>query len=147
TSSLVPSGRRMREPTWPPRPETSTEPPFRCRPMGRRAGRRQLFFKRLKSLLKFFGYQEFSSQTELLTPRTTRHYGSPRATPKTAILPLSRRGSEPGRNMAFALSAEDEKKFSEILSRYPNKMAACIPVLHLCQEANENWVSDDVIAF
>lgn len=49
--------------------------------------------------------------------------------------------------MAFALSAEDEKKFSEILSRYPNKMAACIPVLHLCQEANENWVSDDVIAF
>ena len=49
--------------------------------------------------------------------------------------------------MAFALSAEDEKKFSEILSRYPNKMAACIPVLHLCQDANEGWVSEDVIAF
>jgi NADH-quinone oxidoreductase subunit E len=49
--------------------------------------------------------------------------------------------------MAFALSAEHEAKFAEILSRYPNKMAACIPVLHLCQEANENWVNEDVIAF
>lgn len=49
--------------------------------------------------------------------------------------------------MAFALSAEHEQKFADILSRYPNKMAACIPVLHLCQEANENWVNDDVIQF
>lgn len=49
--------------------------------------------------------------------------------------------------MAFALSEEQEKKLAEILSRYPNKMAACIPALHLCQEANENWVSEDVIAF
>ena len=49
--------------------------------------------------------------------------------------------------MAFALSAEQEKKLTEILSRYPNKMAACIPTLHLCQEANENWVSEEVITF
>ena len=49
--------------------------------------------------------------------------------------------------MAFALSADREQKLADILSRYPNKMAACIPVLHLCQEANQNWVSDDVIAF
>jgi NADH-quinone oxidoreductase subunit E len=49
--------------------------------------------------------------------------------------------------MAFALSAEREKEFTEILSRYPNKMAACIPVLHLCQDANEHWVSEDVIQF
>ena len=49
--------------------------------------------------------------------------------------------------MAFALSAEAEQKLNDILSRYPNKMAACIPVLHLCQEANDNWVSDDVIEF
>lgn len=49
--------------------------------------------------------------------------------------------------MTFALSAEHESKFQEILSRYPNKMAACIPTLHLCQEANENWVSEEVIAF
>jgi len=49
--------------------------------------------------------------------------------------------------MAFALSVEHEKKLAEILSRYPNKMAACIPALHLCQEANENWVNDEVIHF
>jgi len=49
--------------------------------------------------------------------------------------------------MAFALSAEHEKELERILSRYPNKMAACIPVLHLCQDANEHWVSDEVIAF
>ncbi len=49
--------------------------------------------------------------------------------------------------MAFSLSAEHEKEFNEILSRYPNKMAACIPVLHLCQDANEHWVSEDVIQF
>ena len=49
--------------------------------------------------------------------------------------------------MAFALSEEHEKKLAEILSRYPNKMAACIPALHLCQEANENWVNDEVIHF
>lgn len=49
--------------------------------------------------------------------------------------------------MAFALSAERERELDEILARYPNKMAACIPVLHLCQEANQNWVSDEVIAY
>jgi NADH-quinone oxidoreductase subunit E len=49
--------------------------------------------------------------------------------------------------MAFALDAEQERQLEDILSRYPNKMAACIPMLHLCQEANENWVSPDVIAF
>jgi NADH-quinone oxidoreductase subunit E len=26
-------------------------------------------------------------------------------------------------------------------------MAACIPVLHLCQEANASWVNDEVIEF
>jgi NADH-quinone oxidoreductase subunit E len=49
--------------------------------------------------------------------------------------------------MAFALSDEDERALAEILSRYPNKMAACIPVLHLCQAANGNWVSPEVIGF
>ncbi len=51
------------------------------------------------------------------------------------------------REMGFSLSAEHEKEVENILSRYPNKMAACIPVLHLCQDANENWVSEDVIQF
>ena len=49
--------------------------------------------------------------------------------------------------MAFALSAEREREIDQIVARYPNKMAACIPVLHLCQEANQNWVSDEVIAY
>lgn len=49
--------------------------------------------------------------------------------------------------MAFALNAESERQLAEIVARYPNKMAACIPILHLCQEANGNWVSEDVIAF
>jgi NADH-quinone oxidoreductase subunit E len=49
--------------------------------------------------------------------------------------------------MAFALSEEHERELRDILSRYPNKMAACIPVLHLCQDANEGWISEDVIAF
>ncbi|HEX7668632.1 MAG TPA: NAD(P)H-dependent oxidoreductase subunit E [Polyangiaceae bacterium] len=49
--------------------------------------------------------------------------------------------------MAFALSEDRERELAKILSRYPNKMAACIPVLHLCQEANEGWVSEEAIAF
>jgi NADH-quinone oxidoreductase subunit E len=49
--------------------------------------------------------------------------------------------------MAFVLKEEHERELLEILSRYPNKMAACIPVLHLCQSANGNWVSEDVIQF
>jgi NADH-quinone oxidoreductase subunit E len=49
--------------------------------------------------------------------------------------------------MAFSLNGEQERELERILARYPNKMAATIPVLHLCQEANGNWVSDDVIAY
>lgn len=49
--------------------------------------------------------------------------------------------------MAFVLSEDREREVSDILSRYPNKMAACIPLLHLCQDANEGWVSEEVILF
>ena len=49
--------------------------------------------------------------------------------------------------MAFALNAEQNQKLEQILGRYPNKMAACIPVLHLCQDSNLGWVSDEVIEF
>src|SRR5262245_11958928 len=57
------------------------------------------------------------------------------------------RRREDSSKMAFALSAEHERELANILARYPNKMAACIPVLHLCQDANENWVSPEVIEF
>ncbi len=48
--------------------------------------------------------------------------------------------------MPFALSPERERKLQEILERYPTKMAATLPLLHLCQE-QEGYVGDDVIAF
>jgi NADH-quinone oxidoreductase subunit E len=48
--------------------------------------------------------------------------------------------------MPFALSAERERELQEILTRYPTKMGACIPALHLCQDQN-GWVSDEVILF
>jgi NADH-quinone oxidoreductase subunit E len=48
--------------------------------------------------------------------------------------------------MPFALTPERERELADILTRYPNKMAATIPVLHLCQEQN-GWVSEEVIDF
>jgi NADH-quinone oxidoreductase subunit E len=48
--------------------------------------------------------------------------------------------------MPFVLSADREREMADILLRYPNRKAACIPVLHLCQEQH-GYVSDDVIAF
>jgi NADH-quinone oxidoreductase subunit E len=44
----------------------------------------------------------------------------------------------------FALSARGEEELKDILSRYPNLQAACIPMLHLCQDEN-GWVSEGVI--
>jgi NADH-quinone oxidoreductase subunit E len=46
--------------------------------------------------------------------------------------------------MPFALSPDRERKLTEILERYPTKMAATLPLLHLCQE-QEGWVSDEVM--
>jgi NADH-quinone oxidoreductase subunit E len=51
--------------------------------------------------------------------------------------------------MPFALTADRERELTDILSRYPvphNRMAACIPLLHLCQEQN-GWISEEVILF
>ncbi len=48
--------------------------------------------------------------------------------------------------MPFALSADRDRELDEILTRYPTKMAACIPALHLCQ-AQEGWISEDVITW
>jgi NADH-quinone oxidoreductase subunit E len=49
--------------------------------------------------------------------------------------------------MAFSLDEAQKNELLRILSRYPNKQAACIPVLHLCQAANGNFISDEVIQF
>lgn len=48
--------------------------------------------------------------------------------------------------MAFSLSDEMEKVVDELIARYPTTRAACIPVLHLCQE-EQGWVSPDVIDY
>jgi NADH-quinone oxidoreductase subunit E len=48
--------------------------------------------------------------------------------------------------MPFALTADRERELTEILTRYPTRMAACIPLLHLCQEQN-GYVSEEVIDF
>jgi len=48
--------------------------------------------------------------------------------------------------MPFALTAERERGLDDILSRYPNRMAACIPVLHVCQEQNGH-INDEVVDF
>lgn len=46
--------------------------------------------------------------------------------------------------MSFALSPEREKQLEELLERYPDQQAACIPLLHLCQDQN-GWISEEVI--
>ena len=48
--------------------------------------------------------------------------------------------------MPFALSPERERELQQILERYPTKMAATLPLLHLCQDQN-GWVSDEVIQY
>jgi NADH-quinone oxidoreductase subunit E len=48
--------------------------------------------------------------------------------------------------MTFELSKDREQKLADILTRYPTKMAACIPLLHLCQE-QKGYVDDEVMHF
>jgi len=48
--------------------------------------------------------------------------------------------------MTFALTEERERALQEILARYPTKMAATIPMLHLCQEQN-GWVTDEICEY
>jgi NADH-quinone oxidoreductase subunit E len=46
--------------------------------------------------------------------------------------------------MAFALTEDRDTQLTDILTRYPTKMGACIPLLHLCQEQN-GWISEEII--
>ena len=48
--------------------------------------------------------------------------------------------------MAFALTPERERQVDEILTRYPERRAALLPVLWLCQQQNK-WISPEVIDF
>ena len=48
--------------------------------------------------------------------------------------------------MPFQLTPEREKQADELFTRYPTKRAACLPLLHLCQEQN-GWISADVMEY
>src|ERR1700690_551028 len=48
--------------------------------------------------------------------------------------------------MPFALTPERERKLQELLDRYPTKMAATLPLLHLCQE-QAGYIGDEVMGF
>ena len=48
--------------------------------------------------------------------------------------------------MAFALPPDREKELDEILTHYPEKRAACLPALWLCQKEN-GWVSPEVVEY
>jgi NADH-quinone oxidoreductase subunit E len=48
--------------------------------------------------------------------------------------------------MPFVLSADREREMTDILARYPTRRAACIPLLHLCQE-QAGYITDEIIQF
>lgn len=48
--------------------------------------------------------------------------------------------------MPFALSPERERELEDLLKRYPTKMGATIPLLHMCQDQHGH-VDDDVIEY
>ena len=48
--------------------------------------------------------------------------------------------------MAFALTPEREQQVDEILTRYPERRAALLPVLWLCQRQN-GWISPEVVEY
>jgi NADH-quinone oxidoreductase subunit E len=48
--------------------------------------------------------------------------------------------------MAFSLSPEREQQVDEVLTRYPERRAALLPVLWLCQRQN-GWISPEVVDY
>jgi NADH-quinone oxidoreductase subunit E len=48
--------------------------------------------------------------------------------------------------MAFTLTPDREEAADRLIKRYPVPRAACIPILHLCQQ-QLGWISPEVIAF
>jgi NADH-quinone oxidoreductase subunit E len=53
---------------------------------------------------------------------------------------------KPESTMAFALTPEREQQVDDIITRYPTRRAALIPVLWVCQKQN-SWISPDVIDY
>src|ERR1700712_4498268 len=49
-------------------------------------------------------------------------------------------------DMAFTLTPERKAAAEQLIKRYPVPRAACIPILHLCQQ-QVGWVSPEAIAY
>ncbi len=47
----------------------------------------------------------------------------------------------------FKFTKENLQKADEILSKYPNKQAAIMPLLWLAQDQNNNWISKEVMDY
>ena len=47
--------------------------------------------------------------------------------------------------MTPQFNQENQTRIDKILSRYPNKMAACLPVLYVAQEQFDNYLSPEVM--
>jgi NADH-quinone oxidoreductase subunit E len=48
--------------------------------------------------------------------------------------------------MAFTLTAEREEAANQLIKRYPVPRAACIPILHLCQQ-QQGYITSEAIAY
>jgi NADH-quinone oxidoreductase subunit E len=48
--------------------------------------------------------------------------------------------------MTFALNPDRERELEALLLKYPTKMAACIPALHLCQDQN-GYIDEQVMLY
>jgi len=49
--------------------------------------------------------------------------------------------------MAFVFTAETLQIAKKIIGQYPHKRSAVMPLLHLAQKQNENWISDEVVEY
>ena len=47
----------------------------------------------------------------------------------------------------FQFTPENIKKAEEVISRYPNKRSAVMPLLYLAQEQHENWIPVDAMDY
>lgn len=48
--------------------------------------------------------------------------------------------------MTFALNPDRERELEALLLKYPTKMAACIPALHLCQDQN-GYIDEEAMLY
>src|SRR4051794_34062160 len=82
----------------------------------------------------------------LLARGSARSFLGSRARGRASTAAHSRRPSGRHEAMAFTLTPDREEAAERLIKRYPVPRAACIPILHLCQQ-QAGWVSPEAIAF